>query len=242
MTGKDNPFFARTAVNRLWGQLFGVGIVDPVDDFTEENKPSHPELLDELAHQFAAHDFNFKFLLRAITLSKTYQQSSVYPGASKPPTRLFAYMPVKGLSPEQIFDSLIQATGNRDNPRGDPNRFRRFNSPRNMFQQRFAAQEKRTEYQTSIPQALALMNNPLVATATHPEKSETLTAIASAPFMDTAGKVEALYLVALSRMPTREESSRLVAYVDRAGTDNHKKALSDVFWALLNSTEFLFNH
>src|SRR5262249_47807301 len=92
MTGKDNPFFARTAVNRLWAQLFGVGIVEPVDDFTEENKPSHPELLDELAHQLAEHGFDFKFLLRAITLSKTYQQSSIYPGASKPETRLFAYM------------------------------------------------------------------------------------------------------------------------------------------------------
>jgi hypothetical protein len=242
MTAKDNPFFARMAVNRLWAQLFGVGIVEPVDDFTDENKPSHPELLDELAHQFAAHDFDLKFLLRALTLSKTYQQSSVYPGAKKPQTRLFASMPVKGLSSEQIVDSLIQATGNRDNPRGEPNRFRRFNSPRSMLQQKFAAQEKRTEYQTSIPQALALMNNPLVATATHPEKGETLAAIANAPFMDTAGKIEALYLAALSRKPTREESSRLLAYVDKAGPSGDKKALSDVFWALLNSTEFLFNH
>src|SRR5262249_26695433 len=144
MTAKDNPYFARTVVNRLWAQLFGVGIVEPADDFNDDNKPSHPELLAELAHQFAEHGFDFKFLLRAITLSKTYQQSSVYPGAIKPDTRLFAYMPVKGLSPEQIFDSLIQATGNRDNSRGDPSRFSRFNAARSMIQEKFAAQEKRT--------------------------------------------------------------------------------------------------
>jgi hypothetical protein len=189
MTAKDNPFLARTVVNRLWAQLFGVGIV-PVDDFSDENKPSHPELLDELSRQFVDHGFDFKFLLRAITLSKTYQQSSVYPGAIKPETRLFAYMPVKSLSPEQIFDSLIQATGNRDNSRGDPSRFSKFNASRNMVQEKFAAQEKRTEYQTSIPQALALMNNPLLANATHPEKGETVAAIANAPFLDTTGKVE----------------------------------------------------
>jgi hypothetical protein len=242
MTAKDNPFFAHTAVNRLWGHLFGAGIVEPVDDFSDENKPSHPELLDGLARQFVEHGFDFKFLLRAITLSKTYQQSSVYGGAIKPETRLFAYMPVKSLSPDQIFDSLIQATGHRDNPRGDPNGSR-FHPARRMFRQKFAAQEKQTEYQTSIPQALALMNNPFLAKATHPEKSETLAAIANAPFMDTAGKVEALYLASLSRKPTQEESGRLVAYVDKGSTvSDKKKALSDVFWSLLNSPEFMFNH
>jgi hypothetical protein len=242
MTAKDNPFFARTAVNRIWALLFGAGIVEPIDDFNDENKPSHPELLDELAQQFAEHGFDFKYLLRAITLSKTYQQSSVYPGVIRPDLRLFAHMPVKGLSPEQLYDSLLQAIGSRDNQRGgQQNRF--FGSPRGQFLQKFAAQEKRTEYQTSIPQALALMNNPIIANATHPEKGDTLAAIANAPFMDTSGKVEALYLAALSRKPTQEESVRLVAYVDKGGSGgDKKKALSDVFWALLNSTEFMFNH
>jgi Protein of unknown function (DUF1549)/Protein of unknown function (DUF1553) len=243
MTAKENPFFAHTAVNRLWGQLFGIGIVEPVDDFSTENKPSHPELLDELAKQFAEHGFDLKFIVRAICLSKTYQQSSVYPGPSKPETRLFAYMPVKGLSADQIYDSLIQATGNRDNSRGNSNRFAAINSPKSTFQQKFAPQEKRTEFQTSIPQALALMNNPLIATETHPEKGDTLAAIASAPFLDTAGKIEALYLAALSRRPTEQESCRLVSYLDKSGNDREKKkALSDIFWALLNSPEFLFNH
>jgi hypothetical protein len=86
------------------------------------------------------------------------------------------------------------------------------------------------------------MNNPLLTNATHPVKGETLAAIANAQFMDTAGKVEALYLAALSRKPTPEESGRFVKYVDKGGDNEGKKALSDVFWALLNSPEFLFNH
>ena len=73
----DNPWFARAAVNRLWHYFLGVGLIDPVDGLgTEDNPPSHPELLDELARQFVAHDFDLKFLIRAITGSRTYQRSS----------------------------------------------------------------------------------------------------------------------------------------------------------------------
>jgi hypothetical protein len=82
MTAKENPYFARAAVNRMWRQLFGIGIVDPVDDFGDENKPSHAELLDDLAQEFTKHGLDFKFLMRAMALSKTYQQSSVYPSAT----------------------------------------------------------------------------------------------------------------------------------------------------------------
>ncbi|HZY88740.1 MAG TPA: DUF1549 and DUF1553 domain-containing protein [Gemmataceae bacterium] len=201
MTAKDNPYFARTAVNRMWGHFFGVGLVDPVDDFTEENKPSHPELLDELARQFVAHNYDFKFLARAITMSKAYQRSSAYPSADRPDARLFACMPVKGLSPEQLYDSILEATRTRDNtPLAQ--RAIIFGGPRQEFMQKFAAQERRTDYQTSIPQALAMMNSNLVNTATHPAKSELLAAVNEAPFLSTAGRVEALFLATLCRKPT----------------------------------------
>ena len=105
------------------------------------------------------------------------------------------------------------------------------------------AQERRTESITSIPQALTLMNNVMIANATHPDKSEVLGAIVASPFMSTQGKVEALFLSALSRKPRSDESARFGAYVDKGGaTGNKNKALADVFWALLNSPEFLLNH
>src|SRR5438445_1587677 len=77
MVSPENPFFARAAVNRMWAHLFGVGLVDPVDDMGADNPPSHPELLDALARSFAEHGFDRKFLIRAIVLSRPYQLSSI---------------------------------------------------------------------------------------------------------------------------------------------------------------------
>src|SRR5262249_47929951 len=111
VTAPENPYFARAVVNRLWAYFFGVGLVDPVDEFGEENPASHPELLDELARQFVAHRFDLKFLIRAITNSQTYQRTSAvtHPGQEEP--RRFARMSLRGLTAEQLFDSLAQATG-----------------------------------------------------------------------------------------------------------------------------------
>jgi hypothetical protein len=240
MTAPDNPFFARAAVNRLWAHFFGVGLVEPVDDLSDENKPSHPELLDELAREFVRHSFDNRFLIRAITLSKTYQLSSVHPAATPPDVRLFAYMPVKGLSQDQLFDSIMLTTGTPIN-RGNRGRININDS--DQFAAKFVSQDKRTEYQTSIPQALALMNSKLVADATHPQRSQFLAAVVNAPFLDTESRLETLYLAAVSRKPGREEMEKLRRYVEEGGTaKDPKAALGDVFWALLNSPEFFLNH
>jgi hypothetical protein len=240
MTAKDNPFFARAAVNRLWAHFFGVGIVEPVDDLSDQNKPSHPELLDELARQFAGHDFDQRFLIRAIALSKTYQLSSVHPGPVQPDIRLFAHMPVKGLSADQLFESFQLATGTA-NVNRDQRRFA-FNPDTLSFEAKFANQEKRTEYQTSIPQALALMNSKMVANATNPQKGEFLAAVLNAPFLDTDGRIETLYLATLSRKPQPEEAERFHRHIAKAGAGRENDALADVFWTLLNSPEFFLNH
>ena len=111
MTAKQNPYFARSVVNRLWGHFFGVGIVDPIDDFGGMNKPSHPELLDELAADFAAHDFDLKYLIRGITASQTYQRTSRKTHATQSEPQQFARMAVQGLTGEQLFDSVAVAVG-----------------------------------------------------------------------------------------------------------------------------------
>lgn len=241
MTAPDNPFFARAAVNRLWAHFFGVGIVEPMDDLSEENKPSHPELLDELARQFVRHGFDYRFLIRAIAFSKTYQLSSVHPAATPPDVRLFAYMPVKGLSQDQLIQSLSLTIGV---PGMAANQRRNFFDPtQSSFSNKFVSQDKRTEYQTSIPQALALMNNKLVADATHPQRSQFLASVAHAPFLDTDGRIETLYLAAIARKPDPDEMEKLRRYVEEGGTaKDPKAALGDVFWALLNSPEFFLNH
>ena len=243
MISGGNSYFSRAAVNRVWGHFFGIGIVNPVDDFTADNPPSHPELLDELAGQFAAHKFDFKFLIRAITASKTYQLSSRQTDKSQENARLFARMALKGLSAEQLFDSIAQATGYHEpfgsrNPQGMMN-----NSPRDEFIRMFEnSRDSVTEQQTTILQALSMMNGQFVSEATGLEKSATLAAVIEFPLMTTAERIETLYLAALSRPPRADELERLLKYVDTGGAaGDSKKALSDVFWALLNSSEFLFN-
>jgi hypothetical protein len=244
LTSKENPYFARAAANRVWSLFFGVGIVDPVDDLGDEKaEPSHPALLDELAKEFAAHDFDLKFLIRAITLSKTYQLSSAQTDSSQEELRLYARMPVKGMTAEQLFDSVSAATGYRE-ARPELNPFIIGGStPRGEFLTKFASQDKRTESTTSILQALSLMNGRIVADATNVERSVTLAGINDAPFLDTSAKVETLFLATLSRQPKSQERERFVKYVESGGPQkDKKKALADVFWALLNSSEFMLNH
>ena len=242
MTAKDNPFFAKALVNRMWAHFFGIGLVDPIDDLVDDNHASHPEVLDLLVKEFVAHDFDLKFLIRAITLSRTYQVSSAGDATSQAEPRVYTRMQVRGLTGEQLYDSLVMASGIRDITNFQQ-RIYNFGTPRGIFLDRFADQEKRTEYYTSIPQALTMMNNQIILDATHPDRGETLGAVTSSTFMTTASKIETLYLAALSRKPTPTEAAKFARYVERdKSLASQKKALSDVFWALLNSTEFKFNH
>jgi hypothetical protein len=154
-------------------------------------------------------------------------------------------MSVKGMTPEQIFDSVSVAIGYRDSE----SRNRQAGiiepaSPRAEFLARFAGSvDKKTETQTSILQALSLMNGKFIAGATSVDGSETLAAVIDAPFMDTRERLETLFLATVSRKPTPAEMQRLAGYVDSGGAaGDSRQALSDVFWALLNSSEFILNH
>ena len=240
ITAPSNPYFARAAVNRVWARFFGAGIVDPVDDMSEDNEPFAPELLDELANQFRAHDYDLKFLIRAITASRAYGLTSAVIRRESTPPPLFSAMAVRGLAPGQLFDSLAQATGYRE---GGDVRYGGGDA-RGRFLELFADRDARsTEAQTSILQALTLMNGSIIAGATSLEAGDTLPAVAEAPYLDTSGRIEALYLAALTRRPRPDELSVLVPYVEGGGpAKDASQALADVFWALLNGPEFKLNH
>ena len=109
MRSPDNPFFARSFVNRVWAHYFGVGLVDQGDGCGDDNF-TYPALLADLASEFVAHKYDVKFLIRAITASETYQRASAFSHDSQKNPRLFARMPLRGMSPEQLFDSLAVAT------------------------------------------------------------------------------------------------------------------------------------
>jgi hypothetical protein len=249
MTAPDNPFFAKAAVNRVWSMLFGMGIVDPPDDIRDENPASHPELLDALAQAFVDNKYDLKFLIKAITLSKTYQRTSALEGATDDP-RLFTRMAVKALTAEQLYDSIALATGFTEQG-GDPNAFLNpfgGGGARAEFINRFSnSADRPTETQTSILQALQLMNGKISGDATSlimSKPNNTLAAATDAPFLETTrDKLDLLYLSALGRRMRPNEAERLVKYVEKGGpSGDQNKALADVFWTLLNSSEFMFNH
>jgi hypothetical protein len=231
VTARENPYFARAIVNRVWARFFGVGLIEPVDELDAEADSELSSLLDDLAGQFRAHGYNLRFLIRVLTATRAYSLSSAAnPVESTAP--LFASMPVRGLSPGQLFDSLTQATG-AEAP-----------DARARFLELFANGEERpVQAETTILQALTMMNGSYIDGATNPEASRVLGAIVKAPFLDTPGRIETLYLATLTRRPKPDELALLVRFVERRKTaEDQAKALADIFWAILNGPEFHLNH
>ena len=246
LTRRDNPYFAKNLANRMWAHFFGLGILDPVDEPGENNHPSHPALLEELGQAFAAAKFDNRMLARGIMQSKAYQLTSKLSHPTQANPKAFARMNLKGLTPSQLFDSLVAATGYRENANNKNPQFAFFpqsGNPRSLFLNRFASTDKPTETSTTILQALMLMNGDFIDGQTGLDRSEILGAVVDVPGWDTKRRVEAVFLTALARQPSAEELEKFASYVDRGGAANDKKhALGDVFWVLLNSPEFSFNH
>ncbi len=231
MTAADNPYFARAAVNRTWAQLFGNGIVDPMDDLISKNEPSHPALLDGLAKLFVEGGFDVKGLIRGICRSDAYQRSAKPNGSNKQDTQLFSHMAVKQVSAEQLYDSLQLVLGEeRGGNRKVPNLTGKGNtSVRERFVQFYLAgaeEANPNEYEAGIPQVLRQLNanNARLVTAAK--------AITAGLKADAA--IEKLYLTTLARRPAADEAKRLAEYVAKNPTDGY----ADILWAVLNSSEF----
>lgn len=243
ITSQENPYFAKALANRLWAHFFGNGLVEPVDDFSPSNPPAQPELLDLLADALVDADYDVSTLVEAIVQSRPYQlTSSATNGVTSDeiPTTL-ARMAVRALTPEQLYDSLCQATGRfRVFDPAQPVNFNN-DEDRTKFLEQFAREMgAATEQPSSILQALMMMNGQFIGSSTELEESRTLAAIAEAPFLSTEQKIDSLYLTALSRTPTPDEQSRASEYI--SASKSPAEGLGDLFWALLNSSEFLFNH
>jgi Protein of unknown function (DUF1553)/Protein of unknown function (DUF1549) len=245
LTDGKNPYFAKNLANRLWARFFGIGLIDPIDEPGDANPPSHPELLDELAKGFVASGFDNHVMVKAIVGSQAYQLSSKLSHPTQGDAHRFAKMAMKGLNGGQIFDSFVVATGlkNAAQLMDETNQDFRDRSLRGKFVKMFPVGTKTIETQTSILQALLMMNGKQMAEQTTVATSETLSAVVDAPFLNTDERIDTLYLAVLNRKATDGEREKYASYVDRGGPSGDKtKAISDVFWVLLNSTEFLFNH
>lgn len=242
IVSRDNPYLARAAVNRVWAQLFGRGLVEPVDDLSEDNPPSHPELLAELAAFFVASEYDLRALYRALANTRAYQLSSRVGPEATPPSELFAAMALKPIAAEQLFDCLVRAT-RRPAVYADPPDLSGAGDPlRQAFVARFQSASARPgEYAAGIPQVLTLMNGMLVHELTSPQSSGLLRAL-EAPYLDDAQRIELLTLSVLSRRPTDDERAEWLAYLTAGAAPERQQRLADILWAQVNSIEFVFNH
>jgi hypothetical protein len=243
---QENPYFARNAVNRIWAHFFGRGLIEPLDDISDDNPSSLPELHRELAAAFIASGYDLKFITKALVQTRAYQLAAqTTASAEAEELHVFQQMPIRGLTGEQLYDSMVVAAG-LPTVRHD------LLSSRDLgLRERFATQmhvERVVDAERSIVQSLALMNGELSRELTTPAQSPLLTAAADAPFLNEAEKVDMLFLAVLSRRPTQQESRQWQDYL--AGKDlttddeprSQRAALADVLWVLLNSSEFNTNH
>ncbi|MFO0950925.1 MAG: DUF1549 and DUF1553 domain-containing protein [Isosphaeraceae bacterium] len=248
MTAPDNPYFARATANWLWAQFFGKGIADPPDDLSRSNPPVHPELLDALARHFVAHKFDLKHLIRTIVTSEAYGLSSgTVPGNEKD-TRLFSHHLPRPLTAHQMADALAQAT---DVPNRFPNRPAQTRAievydpaTASTILDTFGRCSRAVGCASvstpplSLRQSLLLIGGDVIESKVGSLNGYLANLLELDPGPDEV--VENLYLRVLCRPPSPEELSRWSSELKQSGS--LREASEDLFWALLNSREFSFNH
>ena len=248
ITAKENVAFGRTAANRLWAMMLGRGLVHPLDFDHSGNKPSHPELMALLADEFAQHEFDVKWLLREIALSKTYQRSSELPKQSgeMPDDRYLAAV-LKPLSPEQLGYSMMQATGLTDAFRKDlaaglsePTLQAKLAPHLGAFLRMYGNRPGEPEdgFASTLDQTLFLKHGDHVRSLITPRPGSLVER--AAKLKEPGEMADELYLTIYCRPPSDEERRDIAELLRPAA--NRTKALSDIAWAMLASAEFRFNH
>jgi hypothetical protein len=241
----DNQAMAKAFVNRTWAHFLGRGFVEPVDDFGPHNPPSHPELLDQLAKEFKENGYSVKKLCRWITNSRAYQQSSVKAKPTEKEEGLFCQMQLKPMTPEQFFDSLLTATRAHRAGAGDEEHKKR-DAWLRQFLFTFANDEadESTNFQGTIPQALMMMNGELMQEALSGKPGSFLGEVCEQAGHNSrspeAFMVDSIYLAALSRHPSNKEVTQARQFL--SSYPDSLQVLQDLFWALLNSNEFVLIH
>ncbi|TWT82140.1 hypothetical protein CA13_36010 [Planctomycetes bacterium CA13] len=248
LTSPDNEFFAPSVANRVWAHFMGVGIVDQVDDIRVSNPPSNPELFDVLGKKLVEYKFDLRSLVRDICNSEAYQRSSQPNESNVHDTRNYAYAVVRRIPAENLLDCLCQVTDSADKFRGLPLGATAVQiadgATSNYFLDAFGRSPRATvcecEASTapSLSQALHLLNGNSVSNKIN--QGKVLQRWVRDEKLSKEQVIDRIYVRCMSRQPTSDEKQELIGSVPDQG--DPLPALTDIFWAVLNSREFAFNH
>lgn len=247
LTSPNCPDFAQNVANRIWAHFFGVGIVEPVDDVRMSNPPSNPKLYETLGQKLIEYKYDFKRLVRDICLSRTYQRSAVPNESNREDTRNFSHARVRRLQAEILLDCICQVTEAPEKFRGLPLGARAVQiadgSTTNYFLTTFGRSSRDTvcacdvRTEPTLSQALHLITGNTIENKIRQGRLIDRWLNEKLPPEEI---VKRLYIRTLTREPTAQELETVrAALKDQA---DPRPVLHDVFWALLNSREFLFNH
>jgi hypothetical protein len=249
MTAPENPYFPRAIANWVWAQFFGKGLADPADDLGKSNPPVHPELLDALGKHFVSHKFDLRKLIRTVATSEAYGLSSGTVPGNERDHRFFSHQMSRPLTAHQMADALAQATD-------VPNRFsNRANDNRRAIEiyepstastildtfgrcARTVGCASVASPPLSLRQSLLLIGGDVIESKVESLNGYLANLLELNPEPEEV--VENLYMRVVCRPPTPEELSRWSAELKQA--KSLREASEDLFWALLNSREFAFNH
>ena len=249
MTAPENPFFARTIVNRLWAHYFGRGLVEPIDDHRATNPASNEKLLDALAAEFRRQKYDLKAFTRTLLASRTYQLSSSTVPDNELDDQNSSHATKKALPAEVLLDAICQATGIPEQFNGWPTGSRAIEIWDNRLPsyffvifgrpQRNSVCECERGNEPSISQALHLMNSPESFQKIR-HRDGRAAGLAAKKLADEQ-VIDELFLATLSRVATdRERKLLLAAFTE--GSGKRREAVEDILWTLLNTKEFLYNH
>lgn len=274
MTARENPWFAKAFVNRMWGHFLGRGFYDPVDDMREVNTPTMPQLLDRIAADFVAHDYDVAYLIRTICATEAYQLGASANAKPDPENKYWTRFHLVPLGPEELLNALLRATELESAAKKAG--IQNMEQLRMQLVRQYAflfdvdETDDVPDYSGTVTQALSLLNGQLVGQGARAIPGSALDDVLAKPG-DDASKIDALVMRVLSRIPTDAERTKWVSYVQIAGktprptiappkrggpgagplarlgnkgpaVDARRAAYEDVVWALLNSSEFVFNH
>lgn len=253
LTTAENPLFSKNIANRMWHAMMGRGLVEPLDLHHSKNPPSHPELLELLARDFAAHQFDLRYFLRELALSETYQRTSLLPAdGAAPAEKTYAVANERRLSAEQIFLSFVIATGEYDRlvaeadasadktPAGIVDKHEHLTLLKVQFLKAFAnpPAEPEIEFEPSVQSALFLMHDHRVLGLLKPQAN----IVERLAKLDSPDAIASeLCMNILSRPPTAADRVDVAAALP-ADASQRIAAMEQLVWAMLSSTEFCVNH